>query len=635
MAGKGTFKKLYPSNKRLFFDGGLVTKFEKSLLPDNASPDCANVVFDNGAVATRDGFSKLNATAMGSFAVDGLYTRHDNDTNETMVAFGGGHMFYWNASSFVTVPSAQSVFTAGVRVATVQQENYMFIGNGGVTPYKYDGSLFTRHGVPAASGAVSAACNAAGTLTGDYRYQVTYVNTAVVEGDVGTATATLAVAGGRVTLTALPTAPTSHGVNARKIYRTESSGTVFKLLTTINDNSTTEYTDNSSDSELGANAPTDNGEPPNYDSAVYFNGRLFVNDPNNRNYVWYSELFQPYTFPSTNFIRIGDNASDLVSSLAVYEYGVVVLCENSTHIIYQPSQTDTEWVVVRSKGAYGSKSPYGAFNFNNSLMFPAIQNDKFLGFAGLTGDQVQAGATQLTIGTSASELLSNNIEPDMFDVQESALKNISSTVFKNKAYITLQKDSGSTENNYVYVFDFSVSNLNRSNEFSWVPWTGLSASQFTILDGVLHYGSSLADGFVYKQVAGQYNDDGSAINSYFWTKEFSGFEADSGFHKDFRYLTMIYDLPGTYFMNLKYRTNSDTGSGNVRTIDLDPGGSVWGTMVWGVDKWGGGNSQGEDRFSLRNARGKRIQFRFDNQNTADQRFKVHGIRFTYNNKGLR
>ena len=41
---------IYPSGGVVLFDGGLDTKFEKIILPDNESHDCLNVVFKNGAV---------------------------------------------------------------------------------------------------------------------------------------------------------------------------------------------------------------------------------------------------------------------------------------------------------------------------------------------------------------------------------------------------------------------------------------------------------------------------------------------------------------------------------------------------------------------------------------------------------
>jgi hypothetical protein len=58
-------------------------------------------------------------------------------------------------------------------------------------------------------------------------------------------------------------------------------------------------------------------------------------------------------------------------------------------------------------------------------------------------------------------------------------------------------------------------------------------------------------------------------------------------------------------------------------------------MRWGLDTWGGGSSEAEERMYLSPRKGKRIQFKFSNQNIAGQSFKVLGLNFVYNNKGWR
>jgi hypothetical protein len=262
------FRRIYPGQGRVLFDGGKNNKFERSIIADNESPDCANVIFSNGAVETRQGVTKLNTTSVGTFVFDGLYTRRADDLAETMCAFAGGHMYTLGTTTFTTVPSAQSVFTAGVRVGATQYENHLFIGNGGVIPYKYNGTDFTRHGVypPATTSTVSS--QTTGGLTGDYRYKVTYVNSMSVEGDVGPVTATFTAAAATLRLASIPVAPQSWGVSSRRIYRTEAGGSTFKRLTTIADNSTTTYDDNNADAALGTAAPTDNGVPPKYSVCV-------------------------------------------------------------------------------------------------------------------------------------------------------------------------------------------------------------------------------------------------------------------------------------------------------------------------------------------------------------------------------
>lgn len=629
-------KEISPKNGRYFFDGGLNTKFEKSIIDDHESPDCLNVVFSNGAVGTREGTTKVNTTAIGSFACDGLYTRHTNSGGETMVVFAGGSAWTLAGTTFSTIPSAQSVFTAGFRVATAEYQQHMFIGNGGVIPYKYNGTDFTRHGVYPDTTTMSVASNAAGVLNGDYRYKVTYVNSQSVEGDVGPVTTTFAAANATLRVTSIPVAPQSFGISARKLYRntTAASGT-YKLVTTINDNTTTQYDDNNADSALGAAAPTDNGVPPKYSTICYHRDRLFCNDPANPNFVWYSELNEPYTFPALNFVRFGDNTSDLVRAIATDGENIAVFGDKSIMLIYMPDTDDTNWVRIRVKSDYGCKSPFGIVKYSNGLLFPAVQENRFVGFAHLIGDAIAPSATLLTVTAAGSELLSDKIEPDMLDVPSGDVDEISGFVYENTAYFSLPETSSSTENDRIYIFDFSISNLSKKTPYSWAPWSGLYAAQMTEYSGNLYYGDGRANGFVFKMNAGVYSDNGAAIDSYYWTKEFGGNKGDFNFHKDFRYANVLVDLAGTYQMNFTARVDSDTGSGNTQVISLDPGGSLWGSMVWGTDEWGGGNSQAEFRMDLGTLSGKRIQFKFDNQETAGQRFKVHSLNFLSNVKGWR
>lgn len=631
------FDVIFPKEGRLTFDGGLNSKFERSLIQDNESPSCFNVVFTNGAVETRGGSTKLNTTSVGSFVFDGVYTRRDNTGAETMIVFANGTAFaLTGASTFTTIGSAQSVFTAGVRVATTQYENHMFIGNGFVTPYKYNGVAWTRHGVPAATGVVSVNCSAAGSRSGTTGlvYKVTFVNSAAVEGDVGSATVTYTTAASKtIRLTAIPTAPQSHGVNSRRIYLSTDAGVTFGRLTTIANNTATTFDDDGTLTP-GATPPTDNGEPPKYSTAVYHQNRLFVNDTANPNFVWYSEIFEPYTFPSTNFLPVGDASFDLVKGLAVYDNAVAVLCEGSVTLIYMPSADDADWQPVKTRSPYGSRSPFSTFQYNNRLAVASQQNGKFVGYAALQGSSLNPEATILEQAVAGSDRISERVEPDMFQVVESLQGNISAMVFKNKAYIALTYGSGNTTNNRVYCFDFSKTNLAKQQEAAWSPITGINAAQFTVYNGKLYYGSSTATGFVYELETLTDSDDGTAVNSYFWTKEYSGLKGHENFEKDFRSARLLVEKSGDYYMNVTIRTDSDAGDGITDQVDLDPGASLWNTLVWGAGVWGGGVDQEAITIPL-GLSGKRIQLRFSNQNIAGQRFKVHNMTINYNIKGKR
>lgn len=623
---------LFPKSGRQVLDGGLNSKFDKSIILENESPDCLNVKFDAGTVGTRGGSSKLNTTSVGSFVCDGLYTRRNNSGSETMVAFMGGTAWGLTGTTFSTIASAQSVFTLGARVGGAQFQNYLFVGNGGVVPYKYDGTYFTRHGVyPPTTTHTVATAPTGSVLTGNYMYKILFVNSQSVESDVGPSVSFVAAAE-NARIAAIPVAPQSWGVSSRRIYRTAAGGTTFKRVVTIADNTTTTYDDGVTDAALGATAPTDNGVPPLYNAIIYHQGRLFMNDPSNPNFVWYTDLNTPYTVQlAANFFRVGDNSTDIVKGFAIENNNLLVFCENSTTVVHMPSTTVSEWSFVVSQSPYGSKSPHGPFKFENKIGFPAVQAHKFVGIAAMSNGEVEQSASLLTVGSTVSDMKSNSIEPDMFSVQETYLGNISSVVYKNRAYISLTY-SGTT-NNRVYVMDFTKGN--RKQELVWVPYTGWNAAQFTIYNGNLYFGSSTANGYVYQAETSTYNDDGTAINSYIWTKEFAGNPEHTTWWKDFRILRFLADLAGAYFMGVTARTNSDSGSGTEVQVSINPGGSQWGTMMFGSSLWGGGANQQQFSLDLGVASGERIQFKFSNRNTANQRFRVHWINNEYNQKGLR
>lgn len=638
----GEFRRIYPQKGFIGFDGGLNNKFERALIEDNESPDCANVIYTNAAVETRQGVSKVNTASVGSFVGDGLYTRRARDTSETMVAAWGGTIWQLTGTSFITIGSAQSVFTGGVRFGAAQDENYIFMGNGGAIPYKWDGSYFTRHGVysPPTTFSVASASTGGSLSSGaTYRYKLTFVNSNLVESDVGPVITHVVTANslGNVAITSIPVAPQSWGVSTRRIYRTANGGSSFKLLYTISDNTTTTYEDAIADASLGATAPTDNGVPPKYNAIIYHPGqnRLFMNDLNNQNYVWWTEVGQPYTVASTNFKIIGDNTSDLVKGFEIQDGNLIVFCENSETVGFMPSTTTTDWRWVVSNSPYGCKSPYGIVRERNSILFPAVQEGILVGFSEFQGNTVSPNATLLTVAAAGSDTVSERIEPDIFNFQSAYVSNISAIVFKNKAYIACTYGSNNTRNNRYYTYDFSISNLKKKQKESWVPNTGIAPAQFTIYNGRLYFQSANATGFVYQMESGSYNDDGVAIDSYCWTKEFAGYEDEINYQKDFRYANFLVENSGAYFMNLTYRTNSDAGTGDTKQISLNPGGSLWGTMVWGRDAWGGGTSQKEVKQDLGSARGKRVQFKFSNQNTVNQKFKVYRMNYAYNRKGFR
>lgn len=632
------------------FDGGLNSKYEPQIIADNEAQGCLNVVFDDlGGVETRQGHTLLNTFAVNTNACDGLFTARWNSGNESMVAFFGPDMFVLSGTTFQTVPSGQGVFTTGVTKYAQMYQNLLFVGHAG-TAYKYDSNAaLYRHRIETPSAATNGGTRAAGgNLAGDYHYKLSYVNTQVVEGQVGTGSSTLvASAGGEsMLLSGVPVPSVSFGVNTKYLYRTYAnsgvSGTYYFLASMAA--SATTYNDTIASSSLGAAAPTDNGQPPSYSYIKHHQERLFLTETStNPQYLWYSEIGNPFIVKSTSFIKIADGDGEKITGFGIQGNSLVVFKEDSVWLIEMPDTDPATWRRKKTDSKYGCASQNSVVEFGNLLMFLGQQKFKLTGFYALQGAGSVDGATVTNISQDATVLTSTNvisdaksdkIEPDVFLFQNSYKANAVAIQFNNKVWVAVTHGASQTTNNRIYQFDFVRRDKSRSGG-SWVPFTGMSAKAFTVYNNILYFGSSASDGKVHRADNGTFSDNGSAINSYYWSKEFDGGRFERHFDKDFRQANFTVETLGNWLMRVFWYIDADEGSGNSADINLNPGGSLWGTMRWGSDVWGGGQTRKDVKVELGQAEGKRISVKFTNMNTVSQGFKVIRGNVYYNRRGLR
>jgi hypothetical protein len=114
--------------------------------------------------------------------------------------------------------------------------------------------------LPISGAPTVALAGAAGNLSnGTYKYEVAFVTSTGVS-TVGTASAPITVidntTNGQITLSNIPISTSGFSVTGRRIYRTQANGSTYTTLTTINDNTTTVFTDNIADTTIsGAAVP--------------------------------------------------------------------------------------------------------------------------------------------------------------------------------------------------------------------------------------------------------------------------------------------------------------------------------------------------------------------------------------------
>lgn len=626
----------FPPRNYIGCDGGLNSKVAKQWILDNESPECLNVIFGPGTVETRLGSTTLNTAAVGSYACDALYTRHLNSGAESMTAWFNGTLYGLSGTSFVPVSGSTGIMTAGVRVVAAEYEEYLFFSNGNTIPYKYAAGELTRHGIYQPTTTSTAGSNASGVClpSGTYYYKVAYVNSNLVESDVGPVSNAYSVSGGTgIGLTSLPIAAASFGVGYRYIYRSADATSYYKVGTLSNNTATT-WADTTTTASVGVAAPTDQGVPPKFKAIVQHNSRLFMISGDD-NFVWYTEIGNPYVVKATNFRRIGDQTGEIPTALSVWDNYLLVFCKSGqTWTVYMPSNDDSDWVDFKIRTNFGCKSPKAPFAAMGKVIYPAIDQTKFVGLAAVTAQGSDPEASLTQVGAIGSELMTEMIEPDILNFNQGYVDSIASIVFKNKAYISFTNAS-LTYNNRILVLDFSNQNISKKQTYTWAPWSGLNISQFCVFEGELYGATSTPNGFVYKLLQSAYSDSGLAINSYYRTKEFTGVPGHETWVKDWRSLSLLYEPSGAWPMGLFTYVDSDLGAGTAENIDLTPGSALWGTMIWETSKWEAGRAEIDLKKALGIYRGKRIAFKFSNLNTVGSKFKIVGISLNYNLKGQR
>ena len=176
--------------------------------------------------------------------------------------------------------------------------------------------------------------------------------------------------------------PQSHGVQYRRIYRTNSSAAGdFRYVGQITNNTDTTFTDDIADGSLGALAPSDNGLPPNWHIVKSFQERIWcVDTATNPQYLYYSELGEPFTFGSANFIKIADGDGEAIVGLGIQGNALVVYKEESVWLIYMPDTTPGNWQRVKTNSKYGGTSHRAIVDYSKLQMYFGQQGGIPTGF---------------------------------------------------------------------------------------------------------------------------------------------------------------------------------------------------------------------------------------------------------------
>lgn len=614
-------------------DEGLDTNAGPNQVDIHGSPDCLNVVFDSqGSVTTRNGSSQFNTQAIGSAPIDGLASY-----NGSMIAWAGGNMYRASGTTFVTIPSMQSQFASGANIAWTVYQQVLFYSDGTNGPYRYESDTNAyRMGIPIPSAPTSLSnvptAPSQGPQAGDYNYRVSYVNTHVVEGQMGSASVTLTLTTTAVVnVTTLPVAATSQGVAQKFIYRSQTgpNGTFRFVGAATAAASVFTDTVGTATFNVAATGITDGTAPTPFTTIKLHKDRLFFDDSSDRTILRYTDYRNPYVSEAANFINMDKGDGAQITAIGVQDDLVTIFKKNAIWVLsLETPSLDTTWIWQKTPGNIGIVGPKALVEIQNAIFFLGQRNRKITGFhiiSGLTLTDSQD--TRLR-----SDLVSNRIRPDVLAFPMNNWSDAAIGTYNNSIYCAVAKASD-TQNAHLYWLD--MNRISQSGEIgSWSLWDGAASQvkQFlTHTDGNFYAGTSNATGIVLQlEKSAQYNDLGGSINSYWWSKQLGGEEAIESYIKDFRFLSIWYFLLGAWNMRVNYRVDTDTSDGSFYNVDLTNPASLYGSGTFGTSLYGGQAGNKELISPIGPLVGRKIQIRFSNNNTVDTAFKVHSLKVLMN-----
>ncbi len=277
-------------------DGGVDQYHDAIELANNKMQSCNNVHIDGGTLFKRPGKKPWGSQL--SSPINGLYEYIDRDGSAKILVASGVELIEHSLSSSTVID------TIGNEKIYFHTLRGICFYNGATTQRKLNGSTVGVVGIASPVSAATVAAGAAGVLTGSYAVVVTYITDDDLESNPSAASNSVTLASEKLSISSIPISPDSR-VNGRKIYRTTAGGANYFLIGTINDNTTTVYTDNTPDAQLTELVQRNHGQPEQGEISESANDRQFWIDGSK---LRFSEIAQTDAYveyqKSTSFIEI-------------------------------------------------------------------------------------------------------------------------------------------------------------------------------------------------------------------------------------------------------------------------------------------------------------------------------------------
>lgn len=475
--------------------GGLNDTDDQMGIPPNILVDILNFEFDKNGFITRPGFSAYSTSGLPTDAPNvGLFAFKKSDGNKFLLTTVNTNIYVEGATGAFS--SVYASVTAGYPMDFTTLANLAIGGNGIDVPIKYNGTTCKTLKCAAPVVAPSSATGAAGNLAGAYQYQVTFVTASGAETNPSPSSTVVNPSSQQVSLSNIATGTSE--VTSRKIYRTTNGGTVFYHLDTINDNTTTTYTDDIADVDLGTDiAPSDHDDPPTgLKFLTVYKEFLFGVDPDYPNRLYFSHQSFPEIFSTAEgvgyYMIIGLNDGENIIGALPLRGSLYVFKERSTWPIIGGTPDDlktTNQPLSDSIGLYHRSMDY--VDIGGGDIIVGLGKNGLYAFDGYSYRNI---GVQPQVGIDITAFI-KTLDPNQLHRAYGF-----NDIAKNQ-YRCFVRQSGYAYNNKEIVWDY------KKNRIAFNDRKGNAAVEW---NGNILFASSLSDGKVHK--IGGLNDNGAAIS---------------------------------------------------------------------------------------------------------------------------
>jgi hypothetical protein len=521
----------------LRLDGGLNQGEVPTHIDDNQLQELVNFYVYQSSLYRRNGLTRVTATAHTENITTIAAYKKSTGVWELLIG-SSTEIAKLDGNAFSIIPpEGDSIATSDDRPMCMRQyKDVMYIARPNMGTFKRcDGLTWADAGIAAPTTAATLAEGAAGALpAANYIGVVTFYNSSTAaESDFSDASNTLALtADHKIDWTAIPVATTGQ-VNARRLYRTMGNQTGrYYLVAQINDNTTTTYTDNVLDGDLGQAASLENGVPPaGIEFIEIWRERLWASDGTD---LWLSRALFPESIAADMFITVFPDDGHKIRGMLAFGDRMLVGKTNAMHYIVGSGPSDFQLLTLSN--VHGLASGHSLKAIRSIAVW--YGGDDFY----------------MTDGTTVEGIGDPKIKDILSNIPESKHEYIVSWIHPTKKwYVTTVPQDESGENIYELVFNYENGTW-QVFEHGALGAAAFGGEFFDDDYGRIMY-ASYYDAHLYQWHEGA-TDAGASFTASFKTKSF-GYDAHSLMKAMRRIHILTPKVAETLTANL-YRDNTDS-----------------------------------------------------------------------------